>query len=103
MNRDAQDLETIKRYDDSFWLRYLAENTVFDTDNIKAQKDWLIEQVEAERARADRAERREGELKDTVEKCLNIHWEVTLGDTESSMAICDELTNVLVSVYSKEG
>lgn len=40
------DLETIKRYDDSWWLRYLKDNTVFDADEIKAQKDWLINRVE---------------------------------------------------------
>lgn len=40
------DLETIKRYDDSWWLRYLKDNTVFDADEIKAQKDWLISRVE---------------------------------------------------------
>jgi esterase/lipase superfamily enzyme len=40
------DLETIKRYDDSWWLEYLRRNTVFDADNIKAQKDWLVKQAE---------------------------------------------------------
>ena len=40
------DLEEIKRYDDSFWLHILKRRTVFDTDNIKAQKEWLIEQAE---------------------------------------------------------
>lgn len=40
------DLETIKRYDDSWWLEYLKQKTVFDTENIKAQKNWLIEQAE---------------------------------------------------------
>lgn len=40
------DLETIKRYDDSWWLSYLKQHTVFDTENIKAQKDWLIKQAE---------------------------------------------------------
>jgi hypothetical protein len=39
-------LEEIKKYDDYFWLRYLKENTVFDTDNIKAQKDWLMQRLE---------------------------------------------------------
>lgn len=39
-------LEEIKKYDDYFWLRYLSEHTVFDTENIKAQKDWLIAEVE---------------------------------------------------------
>lgn len=40
------DLETIKKYDDSVWLYILKQKTVFDTDLIKAQKDWLIEQAE---------------------------------------------------------
>ena len=40
------DLEEIKSYDDSFWLNILKQRTVFDTDNIKAQKEWLIEQAE---------------------------------------------------------
>ncbi|MGO4699487.1 hypothetical protein AB4Z50_35220 [Paenibacillus sp. 2TAB26] len=39
-------LTEIKQYDDYFWLRYLQENTIFDTDNIKAQKDWLIASLE---------------------------------------------------------
>lgn len=39
-------LEDIKKYDDYFWLRYLSEHTIFDTDNIKAQKDWLIAEVD---------------------------------------------------------
>lgn len=56
MSRDKQSLEEIKNYDDSYWLRYLAENTIFDTENIKAQKDWLINQLEAEKERADKAE-----------------------------------------------
>lgn len=41
------DLEEIKRYDDSVWLHILKETTVFDTVNIKAQKDWLIKSVES--------------------------------------------------------
>jgi hypothetical protein len=56
MSRDWQTLEEIKRYDDSYWLRYLAENTIFDTENIKAQKDWLINQLTAEKERADKLE-----------------------------------------------
>jgi hypothetical protein len=52
MSRDKQNLEEIKSYNDSYWLRYLAENTIFDTENIKAQKDWLIKQLEAEKERA---------------------------------------------------
>jgi hypothetical protein len=52
MSRDKQNIEEIKSYDDSYWLRYLAENTIFDTENIKAQKDWLIKQLEAEKERA---------------------------------------------------
>ncbi|MBT2759993.1 hypothetical protein [Paenibacillus sp. ISL-20] len=57
MSRDKQkqNLEEIKSYDDSYWLRYLAENTIFDTENIKAQKDWLIKQLEAEKERGDKA------------------------------------------------
>ncbi|AYB47146.1 hypothetical protein [Paenibacillus lautus] len=47
MSRDLLTLEEIKSYDDSYWLRYLAENTIFDTENIKAQKDWLINQLTA--------------------------------------------------------
>jgi fructose/tagatose bisphosphate aldolase len=56
MSRDKQNLEEIKSYDDSYWLRYLAENTIFDTENIKAQKDWLIKQLEAEKERVDKLE-----------------------------------------------
>ncbi|MYX21971.1 hypothetical protein GTY77_18175 [Streptomyces sp. SID8380] len=52
MSRDKQSLEEIKSYDDSYWLRYLAENTIFDTENIRGQKEWLIKQLEAERERA---------------------------------------------------
>lgn len=63
MSRDKQSLEEIKGYDDSYWLRYLAENTIFDTENIKAQKDWLINRLAAEKERADKAEEREEELK----------------------------------------
>lgn len=37
------DLEKVKRYDDSWWLHYLKENTVFDTEQIKAHKDYLME------------------------------------------------------------
>ena len=40
------DLEKIKSYDDSWWLKYLEENTVFAAEQIKAQKEWLIEQAE---------------------------------------------------------
>ncbi len=40
------DLEEVKRYDDSIWLHILKERTVFDTDKIKAQKDWLIKALE---------------------------------------------------------
>ncbi|WP_010500630.1 hypothetical protein [Paenibacillus elgii] len=39
-------LEDIKSYDDSYWLRYLSENTIFDTENIRQQKAWLIKTVE---------------------------------------------------------
>jgi hypothetical protein len=53
-------LEEIKRYDDSIWLRILKQRTVFDTDNIKAQKDWLIQ-------RAEQAERYEKALKEIEE------------------------------------
>lgn len=48
------DLQTIKRYDDSWWLSYLKQHTVFDTDHIKAQKDWLIKQAETLQIIADR-------------------------------------------------
>ena len=41
------DLETIKRYDDTFWLMYLKENTVFDADGIQEKKEWLIQSLEA--------------------------------------------------------
>jgi hypothetical protein len=40
------DLQEIKRYDDSIWLYILKQRTVFDTGNIKAQKDWLIKALE---------------------------------------------------------
>ena len=40
-------LETIKQFDDSWWLMHLRDKTVFDTDKIKAQKDWLIKSLEA--------------------------------------------------------
>jgi hypothetical protein len=43
---EEMDLETIKKYDDSVWLYILKQKTVFDTDLIKAQKDWLIEKIE---------------------------------------------------------
>ncbi|BBI32470.1 hypothetical protein [Cohnella abietis] len=39
-------LAEIKSYDDSWWLRYLEEKTIFDADNIKAHKQWLIEEVD---------------------------------------------------------
>lgn len=45
-NAERLDLEKVKRYDDSWWLHYLKENTVFDAEGIKAHKDWLIEQAE---------------------------------------------------------
>jgi hypothetical protein len=54
-------LEEIKRYDDSIWLRILKQRTVFDTDNIKAQKDWLIQ-------RAEKAERYEKALKEIAKE-----------------------------------
>ncbi|AJD93219.1 hypothetical protein JMA_39010 (plasmid) [Jeotgalibacillus malaysiensis] len=41
------DLETIKRYDDTLWLMYLKENTVFDADGIQEKKEWLIQTLEA--------------------------------------------------------
>lgn len=41
------DLETIKRYDDTLWLMYLKENTVFDADGIQEKKEWLIQSLEA--------------------------------------------------------
>ncbi|MBR2246301.1 MAG: hypothetical protein IJ880_04635 [Bacilli bacterium] len=47
------DLEEIKRYDDSMWLHILKKRTVFDTENIKAQKDWLIKQAEKLKAIED--------------------------------------------------
>ena len=50
------DLKTIKEYDDSWWLEYLKRNTIFDTKNIKSQKDWLL-------ARAEQAEIYEKALK----------------------------------------
>jgi hypothetical protein len=53
-------LEEIKRYDDSVWLHILKQRTVFDTDNIKAQKEWLIQ-------RAEQAERYEKALKEIEE------------------------------------
>ncbi|BBI32026.1 hypothetical protein [Cohnella abietis] len=40
-------LAEIKSYDDSWWLRYLEEKTVFDAENIKSQKVWLIEELES--------------------------------------------------------
>lgn len=40
------DLKTIKQYDDSWWLAFLRERSIFDVDNIKAQKEWLLEQAE---------------------------------------------------------
>lgn len=39
-------LDEIKQYDDSWWQRYLRDRTIFDVDNIKAQKDWLMRTVE---------------------------------------------------------
>jgi hypothetical protein len=36
----------LKTYDDYWWLQYLREKTIFDVDNIKAQKDYLIQSVE---------------------------------------------------------
>lgn len=46
MDAERLDLETVKQYDDSWWLAYLKENTVFDTEQIKAHIDFLIEQAE---------------------------------------------------------
>ncbi|MFS0783585.1 hypothetical protein [Bacillus sp. 1P06AnD] len=40
------DLNTIKKKDDSVWLYILKNKTVFDTELIKAEKDWLIKQAE---------------------------------------------------------
>ena len=45
-DEERWDLEKIKSYDDSWWLRYLEAYSVFDTEGIKAQKDWLIERVQ---------------------------------------------------------
>lgn len=39
-------LEEIKRFDDTMWLHVLKTKTVFDADQIKAHKDWLIDEVE---------------------------------------------------------
>ncbi|MGF7535010.1 hypothetical protein AAGG74_15175 [Bacillus mexicanus] len=39
-------LEDIRKTDDTEWLRYLEENTKFDTVKIKNQKDWLIKRVD---------------------------------------------------------
>jgi hypothetical protein len=40
------DLKTIKSYDNSWWLKHLELTTVYDTELIKEQWDWLIEQAE---------------------------------------------------------
>ncbi|MNO55017.1 hypothetical protein D3C76_455000 [compost metagenome] len=55
MTKQVRDLslEEIKSYDDSYWLHYLKENTIFDTENIRTHKEWLINQVEAEKERGD--------------------------------------------------
>lgn len=45
-NGERWDLEKVKSYDDSWWLKYLEAYSVFDTEGIKAQKDWLIERVQ---------------------------------------------------------
>lgn len=70
MSRDWQSLEEIKKYDDSYWLRYLAENTIFDTENIKAQKDWLINQLTAEKERGDDLQERFDHLADEHDDLL---------------------------------
>ncbi|MGM7720632.1 hypothetical protein [Metabacillus sp. Hm71] len=40
------DLETIKSYDNGWWLEFLRRKTIFDVDNIKSHIDWLIERAE---------------------------------------------------------
>lgn len=39
-------LETIKKQDNSWWLKHLEDTTVFDVKLIKEQFDWLILQAE---------------------------------------------------------
>ncbi|GLC88686.1 hypothetical protein [Lysinibacillus piscis] len=41
-----QGLAVIRRYDDSWWLSFLAERTIFDVPRIKAARDFLLEQAE---------------------------------------------------------
>jgi hypothetical protein len=38
--------EEIKSYDDYWWLEYLREKSIFDVDNIKAHKDYLIKTLD---------------------------------------------------------
>lgn len=40
-------LEDIESYDDSYWQHYLRQNTIFDVDNIKSQKESLIKMLRA--------------------------------------------------------
>lgn len=63
-------IETIKAYDNSWWLKHLELTTVYDTKSIKAHFDWLVEQ-------AEKAERYEQALK-----------EIAWSDADSS---CNEL------------
>jgi CRISPR/Cas system CSM-associated protein Csm2 small subunit len=97
MSRDWQTLEEIKRYDDSYWLRYLAENTIFDTENIKAQKKWLIKQLEAEKGRAEKAEASEQKLREGIEEALRdaTKW-------ENPYEGYNDLQKLLDSLYPKE-
>lgn len=40
------DLETVKSYDNSWWLKHLELTTVYDATRIKVQLDWLVKQAE---------------------------------------------------------
>jgi hypothetical protein len=91
MSRDKQTLEEIKSYNDSYWLRYLAENTIFDTENIKAQKEWLIKQLEVEKARADVAEAREQKLREVIEEAMEEEWRLAGEQTPVYIILCQSL------------
>lgn len=122
MSRDKQTLEEIKSYDDSYWLRYLAENTIFDTENIKAQKDWLINQLTAAKEEIARincdyyadkqrfhdrgreleeSKAREQKLREAIETAIN--EKAACGDPGNALDVVTRyLADTLASLYPKE-
>jgi|SRR5579875_664969 len=60
------DLETVKSYDDNWWLSFLRERSIFDVDNIKRHKDWLIKTVEEQQKEIEQLNKENTELKKKI-------------------------------------